>query len=92
VQTTPPQPFSFYINLIIALLSFYAAWVNLVHKKISSFGFDAVLLIFGRLLDAKQVRKIYKDPKLIQRMGVMMLLIGIGSIYAAVSRFFELYR
>lgn len=92
MRAMPPQPFSFYINLAIAILSFYAAWVNLVHKKISRFGFDAFLLLFGRLLDANQVKKIRKDPKLIQRMGIIMLLFGTGAIYAAVLRFFELYR
>lgn len=91
MQTFPPQPFSLYINLIVAALSFYAAWVNLVQKKISNFGFDAFLLLFGRLFSANQVRKVYSDPKLIRRMGIMMLLFGIGAVYAATMRFFELY-
>jgi hypothetical protein len=91
MQTMPPQPFSFYINLIITILSFYAAWVNLVQNRISRSGFDAFLLMLGNLIDAKQVRRIRKDPKLIQRMGIIMLLFGIGGIYAVVTRFFELY-
>jgi hypothetical protein len=92
MQTMPPQPFSLYINIIITVLSLYAAWVNLVQKRISNFGFDAVLLAIGSLWDARQARKVRKDPKLIQRMGVIMLLFGIGGVYAVITRFFELFR
>ena len=91
MQTIPPEPISIYINIIIAVLSFYAAWVNLVQKKISNFGFDAWLLVIGRIIDAKQVRKIYEDPKLIRRMGIIMLLFGIGTVYAVVLYFVEYY-
>jgi hypothetical protein len=91
MQTTPPQSISFFINLIIAVLSFYAAWVNLVQKKISNFGFDAWLLALSSIFDARQVRKVRKDPKLIKRSGLMMLLFGIGTGYAAAIRFFELF-
>lgn len=84
MQPIPTEPVSFYINLIIAVLSFYAAWVNLIRKRISNFGFDAWLLALGNLFDAKQVRELRKEPKLIKRMGVIMLLFGVGAIYALV--------
>ena len=87
MQTTPSEPFSFYINLIVIVLSFYAAWVNLVEKRMSNFGFDALLLAIGSLWDSKQARRVRTDPKLIQRMGVIMLLFGIGGIYAVVYEF-----
>ena len=84
MQTVQHEQISTYINIIIAILSLYAAWVNLVQKKISNFGFDAWLLVLGHIIDAKQVGKIYKDPTLIRRMGIMMLLFGIGAVYALV--------
>jgi hypothetical protein len=84
MQTLPHEQISTYINIVIAVLSLYAAWVNLVQKKISPFGFDAWLLALGNLFDAEQVRRVRKDPKLIKRMGIVMLLFGIGAIYTLV--------
>ena len=84
MQRLPHELISFYIILIIAILSFYAAWANLVQNKISNFGFDAWLLALGNLFDAEQVRRVRKDPKLIKRMGIVMLLFGIGAIYTLV--------
>jgi len=91
MQTLPHEQISIYINIIIAVLSLYAAWINLVRKKISNFGFDAWLLVLGRIIDAKQVRKIYEDPTLIRRMGIIMLLFGIGAVYEVVLYFVEYY-
>lgn len=78
----------FLINLIIACLSFYSAWINLVQKRISNFGFDIILLKLASLIDAKQAKKIHRDPMLIRRMGILMLLFGIGTSYAVVLRLF----
>ena len=71
-----------FINITIAALALYSAWVNLVVKKISSFGFDAFLIAAGKLIDVKQAVRIRKNDKLIRRMGIIMLLFGIGAIYA----------
>jgi hypothetical protein len=91
MQRLPHELISFYIILIIAILSFYAAWTNLVHNKISNFGFDAWLLALGNLFDAEQVRRVRKDPKLIKRMGIVMLLFGIGAVYEVILYFVEYY-
>jgi hypothetical protein len=87
MQRLPHELITSYIILIIATLSFYAAWVNLVQNKISNFGFDAFLLALGNLFDAEQVRRVRKDPKLIKRMGILMLLFGIGAIYTLVFEY-----
>jgi hypothetical protein len=87
MQRLPHELISFYINLMIAILSFYAAWANLVQNKISIIGFDAWLLALGNLFDAEQVRRVRKDPKLIKRMGILMLLFGIGAIYTLVFEY-----
>ena len=91
MQAIPHEKISTYINIVIGVLSLYAAWVNLVQKKISNFGFDAWLLVLGRIIDAKQVKKIYKDPTLIRRMGIVMLLFGVGAVYEVVLYFVEYY-
>jgi hypothetical protein len=82
---------SFIINLVVAILSLSAAWVNLIHNKISRFGFDAWLLAIGSLMDAKQVRKVRRDIRLIKRMGIMMLLLGAGAFYGALRSFIEIF-
>ena len=76
---------SFLINLLICLSSFYAAWLNLALKRISSFGFDAFILFVAQLIDKKQAAKVRKDPKLIRRMGIMMILFGVGAVIALLS-------
>jgi hypothetical protein len=85
MNNVPISPFlnaSFLINLIICLASLYSAWINLSKKQISKFGFDAFILFIGQLIDKNQAAKIRDDQKLIRRMGIMMILFGIGALYA----------
>ena len=87
-MTTNPDPFfnaAFVINSIIGLLSFYAAWANLINKRISKFGFDTFLLFIFQFIDKKHAVIVRKDPILIRRMGFMMILFGIGSLIAVFS-------
>ncbi len=82
---------SLLINLLVCGASFYSAWNNLLRNQISKFGFDAFLLSIGQIIDKKQAAKVRKDPKLIRRMGIMMVLFGLGSLYAILIEIIEAY-
>jgi hypothetical protein len=74
------------LAVLLILITLYAAWMNLVRKRISPFGLDAlILLLFSR----KKAAMIRKDPRLIRRLGVMMLLLALGTISQEASLFFE---
>ncbi len=72
------------IQLLLATSSLYSAWVNLVNKKISYNGFDALTLV---LFSKKKAMMIRNSPQLVKRMGILMLLIGIGSLLEIISIF-----
>jgi hypothetical protein len=80
---------AFAFNFIIMILSIYTAWINLHRIHISKYGFDALILLIGRLFDSKQVEIIRRDPRLIKRMGIIMLLFSVGGIYSNLSTFIE---
>lgn len=88
MSTPPPSPFdvaAMIMNAFIAFTSFYAAWVNLSQKRVSKIGFDAFILFILSFFDKEQIQKVRKDPVLIKRLGYMMLLMGIGCVWALVS-------
>jgi hypothetical protein len=63
--------------------------MNLVRKRISAFGLDAlIVLLFSR----SKAAAIKRDPRLIRRMGVMMLLVALGTISQEASLFFARIR
>ena len=88
MSISPFSAISFLVNLTIACLSFYSAWVNLVQKEISKFGFDSFVLVLAHLLNPRQAKKIRTDSGLIRRMGILMLLFGIGTSYAVILRLY----
>ena len=71
-----------FIELLLTVSSLYAAYVNLVKKKISDNGFDALTLV---LFSKKKAVMIRNDPRLVKRMGILMLLIGIGAVSEVIS-------
>lgn len=83
--------FNIVTSFALTLLILYAAWINLVRKKISAFGFDAFLLFIMRLIDKKQAEIVHRKPELIRRMGVLMLIMGIGGIYSLIDLLLSLY-
>ena len=66
-----------YMELVITISSIYAAWINLVQKRISRIGFDAVILLFFNKRKAAMIRK---DPRLITQMGLITLLVAVGGL------------
>ena len=74
----------FLIELLIAVSSLYSAWVNLVKKHISNIGFDAFVLLFFNRRKAMMIRK---DPRIIKRIGIFTLLMGIVTTNETISTF-----
>ena len=74
------------IAVLLVLSTLYAAWTNLVQQRISAVGLDALILL---LFSKKKAAMIRRDPRLIRRMGVMMLLIAFGTIAQEASLFVE---
>jgi hypothetical protein len=73
-----------FIQISIALSALYSAWVNLVQKHISKVGFDAFILLFFNKRKATLIRE---NPRLIKRMGIITLLVSIGSTIEVISIF-----
>jgi len=76
----------FVIELAITISSLYAAWINLVQKRISTVGFDAFILLFFSKRKAIMIRE---NPRLIARMGIVTMLVGIGSASEVFSIFIQ---
>lgn len=84
--------FSFYFFSALAIALFYQAYINLVVKKVSGFGFDRLTLLYVRLIRGKsalnQAQKLLsRDPKRIQYFGFTALISAFIAIYAA----FDIY-
>ena len=69
---------------VIALLLFYQAFINLVKKRYSHFGVDALMVYINLKLAGKKRRKYVEshiaDSERVHRRGVNTLLLGIGFI------------
>ena len=76
----------FFVELLITISSLYAAWVNLVQKQITKAGFDAFILLFFNKSKAMMIRG---NPRFIQRMGIITLLVGMGAVKPTISVFIE---
>jgi len=74
----------------VLCLSGYAAWVNLIGNRISKYGFDAFILFIGKIFDEKQINYVRNDPKMIRRMGIIMVLFLIGSVWGLVDKIMAL--
>jgi hypothetical protein len=76
----------FFIGTIFALNFLYAAWVNLVKKKISEFGADAFILLF---LGKEKARRIRENSPAIRRMGMVTIIVGFSFLNATLEVFTE---
>ncbi len=76
----------FAIAILLALISLYAAWLNLVRRRISAIGLDALILL---LFSKKKAAMIRRDPRLIRRMGIVALLFALGIIWQEATLFGE---
>ncbi len=69
-------------SILIILMSSYSAWANLVNKKVSTGGFDTLIIFLAKfVIGSKKAQSIYTDPEKIKNMGIMMLLVAIGGTY-----------
>lgn len=75
------------VGMVICIASIYSAWANLLENRITKYGFDALILAIGSLIDSNQSKKIRQDLILTKRMGVIMLLFSIGAMYALLLEF-----
>ena len=72
-------------SILITILSLYAAWENLVNKRISRFGLDAVSYHIAMLFNKKKTKSARRDPQVIRKLGLMMLLVGVGGVYSTID-------
>lgn len=77
---------TFFVIFLLTISSLYSAWVNLIQKRISRVGFDAFVLLFFSKGKAAMIRK---DPRLITRMGILTLLVGLGGANETISVFIQ---
>ncbi len=81
--------FSFYtistfLNLVICVFSLYGAYHNFVQRRISRYGADAFLVFIIGLFDQQQANLITTSHQLILRMGIILLLLGVGALFALI--------
>jgi hypothetical protein len=71
-----------------ALFFFLQAYFNLIKKRISPFGMDALLIsLLLTILKRKQreiIKKDMKNPKRIRKIGIDALLLGFGCIWGII--------
>jgi len=47
--------FAFWSFTLFAAVSFYQSWMNIVHKKLTKISFDALVIIYLRVLHGKNL-------------------------------------
>ena len=77
---------TFFVGLLITMSSLYSAWVNLIQKQISKVGFDAFILLFFNKRKAKMIQE---SPRLVKRMGIITLLVGLGGLNESIPFFIQ---
>jgi hypothetical protein len=80
--------FSFYFFVALAITLFSQAYMNLVVKKVSGFGFDRLVLLYVQLTKGwsalhKAQKLLGKDPKRIRYFGFTALISAFVAMYAA---------
>jgi hypothetical protein len=77
----------FYIDIVSAILFLYAAWTNLVKKRISKFGIDAFIFVLYSAFAREKVLKfqLRENPQFIHRMGLVTVVLGFSFINAAME-------
>lgn len=77
---------SFVFGIALFVACIYSAWVNLILKRISRFGFDAFVLL---MLGKKNSNLVRSTPRSIQRMGIACLLLALGTIQPVYDEFIK---
>ena len=76
--------------IVSAAVLFYQSWTNIIHKKLTGFSFDALMLIYLRKLRGKNSvananRSFEKEPKRIQTLGIFAFCGALAAIYLAID-------
>lgn len=84
---------TFLVEVILTLSAAYSAWINLIQKQISKYGFDALILLF---FSKEKSQAIKENPLLVKRMGMITFLVSIGaaneSILVLIQRIVPYFR
>ena len=77
----------FCLDVVCAITLLFAAWTNLVRKRISRFGPDALLFFLYSMIRREKVLKysLRENPSFIQRMGTLTLILGFAFLNAAME-------
>jgi len=80
--------FVFWLFIVLALVLFYQAWMNLVKKQLTNFSMDAILLLYLRLKNGKAASSkaknlLRKEPKRMQRLGFIAIASAMAAIFVA---------
>lgn len=89
--------FVIWFFIISACILFYQGWMNIVHKNLTRFSFDALMLIYLRIFRGKtavvNMKKIFtKEPKRIQTLGIFAVCGAFGAIYIALDWYLQYLR
>jgi hypothetical protein len=72
----------------LAIILFSQAYINLIEKRFTHFGIDALMVNINLKLAGKKRRKYVKshmdDPDRIKKMGINTLLLAIGCIWGII--------
>ncbi len=73
------------LTCVLATMFLYEAWENVVNRRLSRYGLDAVLaslsIGFGGEAVRQRVRKATSNPKRMVVAGLYALSLGIGALY-----------
>jgi hypothetical protein len=80
--------FVFWLFIVLALVLFYQAWMNLVRKQLTKFSIDAILLLYlrvknGKAASSKAKNLLRKEPKRMQKLGFIAIASALAAIYIA---------
>lgn len=85
---TPSEWFFLFLLVLITVMAFYQAWVNLLYGKVSRFSIDAILVFlfvrFGTERARKRARAFTKNVDRITLFGIYALLTFFGGVYAII--------
>jgi len=76
----------FFIGTMLASSFLYAAWVNLIKKKISDFGADVFILL---LLGKEKAMEVRENAPAIRRMGIVAIIAGFSFLNGTMEVFIE---
>ena len=84
--------FCFFILSTMVLL--YQSWANVINKKLTSFSFDALTMLYIRILRGKNAfanakKLLVQDPKRIRTLGIYAFCGALASTYIAIDWYFK---